>query len=117
MQRRSVFPPAPRPAVPHSPAAEVKALVERAYRRGKDLILTNVAALHKIAEALLEKETLDGDGQGRLDRGAQLLLPQTHLEAFSVLRGRKPKSTGKLSRFSNCFSFQCFLLKFFLAIW
>eukprot|EP00667_Euglena_gracilis_P003472 EG_transcript_3479 len=41
--------------------SEVKALVERAYRRGKDLILTNVAALHKIAEALLEKETLDGD--------------------------------------------------------
>jgi len=39
---------------------EVKGLVEVAYRRAKDLMTTNLDALHKIAEALLEKETIDG---------------------------------------------------------
>ena len=40
---------------------EVKALVERAYRRAKDLIQTNLPILHRIAEVLLERETIDGD--------------------------------------------------------
>ena len=41
--------------------AEVKELVTRAYRRAKDLMQTNIKTLHAIAEALLEKESLDGD--------------------------------------------------------
>ena len=41
--------------------AEVKVLVERAYRRGKDLVVTNIEALHRLADALLEKETIDGE--------------------------------------------------------
>jgi len=41
--------------------AEVKDLVERAYRRAKDLMQTNLEALHKLAAALMEKETLDGE--------------------------------------------------------
>lgn len=40
---------------------EVKALVERAYRRAKDLIQSNMPLLHKTAELLIEKEVLDGD--------------------------------------------------------
>jgi cell division protease FtsH len=40
---------------------EVKALVEVAYRRAKDLTVTNMDALHKLAEALLDKETIDGE--------------------------------------------------------
>lgn len=40
---------------------EVKQLVERAYRRAKDLLVTNVDVLHKVAEVLIEKENIDGD--------------------------------------------------------
>ncbi|CAD7699535.1 unnamed protein product [Ostreobium quekettii] len=40
---------------------EVKEFVERAYRRAKDLIQTNIDILHKTAEVLMEKETIDGD--------------------------------------------------------
>mmetsp|Transcript_9700 Transcript_9700/g.16639 ORF Transcript_9700/g.16639 Transcript_9700/m.16639 type:complete len:705 (-) Transcript_9700:304-2418(-) len=40
---------------------EVKLLVNRAYRRAKDLMETNVAVLHKVAEVLLEKENIDGE--------------------------------------------------------
>jgi cell division protease FtsH len=39
----------------------VKALVERAYRRAKDLIQNNVDILHKVAAVLMEKENIDGD--------------------------------------------------------
>lgn len=40
---------------------EVKDLVERAYRRAKDLVLSNVDILHKVAAVLIEKENIDGD--------------------------------------------------------
>lgn len=40
---------------------EVKKLVERAYRRAKDLIQTNMSLLHKTAELLMEKEVVDGE--------------------------------------------------------
>ena len=40
---------------------EVKALVERAYRRAKDLIQSNIDVLHKVAAVLVEKENIDGD--------------------------------------------------------
>lgn len=40
---------------------EVKMLVERAYRRAKDLLVSNVDVLHKVADVLVEKESIDGD--------------------------------------------------------
>lgn len=40
---------------------EVKQLVDRAYRRAKDLIQSNIDILHKTAAVLLEKEQIDGD--------------------------------------------------------
>jgi len=40
---------------------EIKALVERAYRRAKDLVQTNISILHRVADVLLEKEQIDGD--------------------------------------------------------
>lgn len=40
---------------------EVKDLVKRAYRRAKDLVLSNIKVLHTTAEILLEKETIDGE--------------------------------------------------------
>jgi cell division protease FtsH len=40
--------------------AEVFRIVDEQYRRAKDLIVTHRAALDKIAEALLEHETIEG---------------------------------------------------------
>eukprot|EP01025_Chloroclados_australasicus_P037253 TRINITY_DN37984_c0_g2_i3.p2 TRINITY_DN37984_c0_g2~~TRINITY_DN37984_c0_g2_i3.p2 ORF type:complete len:662 (-),score=122.97 TRINITY_DN37984_c0_g2_i3:282-2180(-) len=40
---------------------EVKKLVEQAYRRAKDLIQSNIQILHKAAQILIEKESMDGD--------------------------------------------------------
>merc|ERR1719287_127770 len=45
---------------------EVKLLVERAYRRAKDLMQTNMDALHAVTDLLLEKENVDGDEFERL---------------------------------------------------
>lgn len=39
---------------------EVKKLVERAYRRAKDLIQKNIEVLHMTADVLINKETIDG---------------------------------------------------------
>uniref|UniRef100_A0A7S3QR73 AAA+ ATPase domain-containing protein n=1 Tax=Dunaliella tertiolecta TaxID=3047 RepID=A0A7S3QR73_DUNTE len=40
---------------------EVKNIVERAYRRAKDLLVSNEDILHKVAAVLIEKENIDGD--------------------------------------------------------
>eukprot|EP00241_Pyramimonas_parkeae_P004020 CAMPEP_0114243418 /NCGR_PEP_ID=MMETSP0058-20121206/10776_1 /TAXON_ID=36894 /ORGANISM="Pyramimonas parkeae, CCMP726" /LENGTH=689 /DNA_ID=CAMNT_0001356251 /DNA_START=88 /DNA_END=2157 /DNA_ORIENTATION=+ len=40
---------------------EVKELVNRAYRRAKDLVESNIAVLHKTADVLLEVESIDGE--------------------------------------------------------
>jgi cell division protease FtsH len=39
--------------------AEIRATIARAYERAKDLLSQNLAALHEIAQALLERESLD----------------------------------------------------------
>lgn len=40
---------------------QVKELVERAYRRAKDLVQSNIDILHDVAAVLMEKENIDGD--------------------------------------------------------
>jgi len=40
---------------------EVQDLVSRAYRRAKDLVVTNIGVLHATADVLLEKETITGE--------------------------------------------------------
>lgn len=40
---------------------QVKQLVERAYRRAKDLVQSNIGVLHDVAAVLMEKENIDGD--------------------------------------------------------
>jgi cell division protease FtsH len=39
---------------------EVRRIIADSYQQAKDLLATNVEVLHKIAEALLDKEVLDG---------------------------------------------------------
>ena len=70
--------------------AEVKDLVMCAYRRAKDLVVTNMAVLHKVAEVLLEKESMDGDEFERIfmEARSQLYLkadsPQTRVPFTGV---------------------------------
>ncbi|MFI5397211.1 MAG: ATP-dependent zinc metalloprotease FtsH [Candidatus Binatia bacterium] len=40
--------------------SEVRRIIQESYQQAKDLLATNVEILHKIAEALLDKEVLDG---------------------------------------------------------
>ena len=56
--------------------AEVKELVMTAYRRAKDLVVSNRNVLDAVAEVLLEKETIDGDEFERIftEARAQLYL-------------------------------------------
>merc|ERR1712094_29339 len=55
---------------------EVKILVERAYRRAKDLMQNNMPALPALAALLLEKENVDGDEFERMlqDMGCEQYL-------------------------------------------
>merc|ERR1712193_481400 len=39
----------------------VKRIVEKAYRRAKDLIQSNIKVLHKTADILVDRETIDGE--------------------------------------------------------
>jgi cell division protease FtsH len=40
--------------------AEVRRIIQESYQQAKDLLAKNIEVLHKIAEALLDKEVLDG---------------------------------------------------------
>jgi len=40
--------------------AEIRRIIQESYQRARDLLKTNLALLHKIAQNLLEKEVLDG---------------------------------------------------------
>jgi cell division protease FtsH len=52
---------------------EVRDIVERNYHRAKEIIAENIAALHRIAEALLEYETIDGEEVDQLIAGQKLV--------------------------------------------
>jgi cell division protease FtsH len=41
--------------------SEIKDIVDRAYRRAKDLVQQNIGVLHACAELLLEREQIDGE--------------------------------------------------------
>ncbi|NDF15288.1 ATP-dependent zinc metalloprotease FtsH, partial [bacterium] len=51
---------------------EVRDIVERNYQKARQLITENIAALHRIAEALLEYETIDGEEVDKLIRGEKI---------------------------------------------
>jgi cell division protease FtsH len=55
---------------------EVRDLVERNYHRAKEILQEKIAALHRIAEALLEFETIDGAEVDQLIRGERLNRPK-----------------------------------------
>lgn len=52
--------------------AEVKAIVQKAYKKARNILEENLETLHALANALLEKETLSGDEIDRILRGESL---------------------------------------------
>ncbi len=62
--------------------AEVKELVEKAYRRAKDLVTENISCLHAVADVLLDKENIDGDEfeQIMLANRAELYLKEDNMD-------------------------------------
>ncbi|NGZ27361.1 MAG: ATP-dependent metallopeptidase FtsH/Yme1/Tma family protein [Magnetococcales bacterium] len=52
--------------------AEIRAVVDYNYHRAKNILTEQLACLHNMANALLERETLDGDEVERLVQGIPL---------------------------------------------
>jgi len=50
---------------------EVRRLINECYQKAKDLLSANIAILHRLAEALLEKEVLDGAEIDAISRSGQ----------------------------------------------
>lgn len=58
---------------------EIRGIVERAHERAENLLRENSDKLHALANALLDRECLDGDEVDRLMRG-EILPPKVHPE-------------------------------------
>ncbi|GBC76496.1 ATP-dependent zinc metalloprotease FtsH [bacterium HR07] len=54
---------------------EIKSIIESCYRRAKELLQRNLAALHKLAKRLLEVEVLEGEQLDALLKDS-LVLPK-----------------------------------------
>jgi len=54
---------------------EVKSIVETAYSRSKSILLSNIHILHKVAQMLLEKETVEGEEFFRVVNNMNPVLP------------------------------------------
>ncbi|HMC54862.1 MAG TPA: ATP-dependent zinc metalloprotease FtsH [Gemmatimonadaceae bacterium] len=52
--------------------AEVKRIIKKAYERAKDVLQENMDLLHRVAQALLDRETLTRDDVNMLSRGETL---------------------------------------------
>jgi cell division protease FtsH len=52
--------------------AEVKKVIDRSYQRAMETLKANISLLHKVAEALLERETLSREDIETLSRGESL---------------------------------------------
>jgi cell division protease FtsH len=55
--------------------AEVKRIIDEQYERAKNILSQNLEALHRLAKAALERETLDADEIEKLIRGEDLPAP------------------------------------------
>ncbi|TPW34368.1 ATP-dependent zinc metalloprotease FtsH [Oecophyllibacter saccharovorans] len=71
---------------------EVRKLVDEAYAQARQLVLTHIDDLHRLAGALLEYETLTGDDVARILRGEELDRREGEVEVFSGRRGSVPPS-------------------------
>ena len=51
---------------------EITEFIHRGYKRAKEILKENIEALHQLAEALLEKETIDGEEVDMIIKGRSL---------------------------------------------
>jgi len=79
---------------------EVRDIVERNYRKAKELLMSKINILHDLAQALLEYETIDGEEVERIISG-QKIERSTSVDTGSnptatapVAGGRKEPGTG-----------------------
>ncbi len=61
--------------------AEVRRIIQASYQQAKDLLASNIDVLHKIAEALLDKEVLDGNEIDEIIRAVRSANGSTPLTA------------------------------------
>jgi len=77
---------------------EVRRIVEGAYRQALDVLGANLDKLHLVANALLEREVMDGDQLNRLLRGEKLEPPQRRVDpaeaADQAATGKEPAKAG-----------------------
>ncbi|MGZ3696535.1 MAG: ATP-dependent zinc metalloprotease FtsH [Bdellovibrionota bacterium] len=79
---------------------EIRDIVERNYRRAREILSTKLETLHDLAKALLEYETLDGVEVERIvqglkvERAAPTVLSNTHTPDESSASTRKDPGTG-----------------------
>jgi len=78
--------------------AEVRAIVEGAYTQALELLRANLDKLTLLANALLEREVLDGDQMNRLLRGETLepmpAAAPTGEAAIEAASGKEPAKAG-----------------------
>ena len=77
--------------------AEVKRIIDEAMATADRLLRENIDSLHRVAEALLERETLSGDEVKRLMRGEELppLDLKTNPRKLTTTRPTARKKGGK----------------------
>jgi cell division protease FtsH len=78
---------------------EVRDIVEKNYRRARDILTSKVQVLHDLAAALLEYETLDGVEVERIVNGLKIERPvpgsgSTPTASAPATGGRKESGTG-----------------------
>ncbi len=82
--------------------AEIKAFVEGGYKRATDILKKHIKDLHKLAEALLEYETLTGDeiktllAEGKIDRPVmESAVPSAKVSSLPSSRRKKANDEEK----------------------
>lgn len=76
---------------------EVRKILDEAYATCRHIILTHMDALHRVAQALLEYETLTGEEIGRLIRDEPLGRTDDEDQSFSGRRPSVPSSGGAVA--------------------
>ncbi|QHI95248.1 ATP-dependent zinc metalloprotease FtsH [Aristophania vespae] len=69
---------------------EVRLLIDTAYDQARQLILSHIDDLHRLAEALLEYETLTGEEVGRIIRGEAISRSEDGENSLAGKKGSVP---------------------------
>ena len=79
---------------------ELKTIVERAYNKAEGLLKKNIKTLHRLAEALLEREILDGEEIDRILKGKKLA-PKKNKAGIRKKTTAPKKEKGTRTRISG----------------